>query len=275
MYKYDEFGRVIIEFVDKEARRTLYSKVDYLCPVNVVVNRVIEYDMKDAGYSVICKYGLLPKVVIDRLRNMDKKKRKISIGMIERDMPRLIKNKAKGITNSRRAFMIENDLKDEDILSIKNDAMFIIGKKCKHLDFGEVKFAEKNTYTSYHKINNYEFYYNSRTEKLDVKGVSDKNLEKFDEESILKFLKTCFGYIELGQSKKLKAFIIDYNHKYKSRKLPIGHYRPLNSSCEFDYILSNDTEEFGLIDMTDDQQEVDISFNFNFVIKTIIQRYLF
>ena len=62
------------------------------------------------------------------------------------------------------------------ILSIKNDAVFIINKKLINIEFGLIKFVEKNIYTSFYKINGIEYYYYysnfTKEEYLDIKGIS-------------------------------------------------------------------------------------------------------
>ena len=45
---------------------------------------IIEYDMKDAGFSLIKEYKLLDKKTIDRIEKLEKKRRHITIGKMDK-----------------------------------------------------------------------------------------------------------------------------------------------------------------------------------------------
>ena len=54
---------------------------------------IVEYDMKEAGFSIIKEFNLLPISHIQRLQFMDNKTRHIEIGKMERQDKEISTNK--------------------------------------------------------------------------------------------------------------------------------------------------------------------------------------
>ena len=112
----------------------------------------------------------------------------------------------------RAIFISANNLSDNNIISVKKDAIFTIGE-CNKIKFGKIDFAQKNRYSSYLRfINNrdIEVYYNSG--HMEVKGIGDSAINRH-RLYILEFIKTMISYLESrNQSAKryLKKFIDDY-----------------------------------------------------------------
>ena len=89
-----------------------------------VFNReIIEYDMKDAGYSLCREFNLLDEVTLDKLSRYEKKSRTIEIGQLQRK-DRDLKDKLKdGFIRARELFFEANDLEPSDIISIKTEIL--------------------------------------------------------------------------------------------------------------------------------------------------------
>src|SRR5699024_4216450 len=115
----------------------------------------------DAGFSILKDSDCLSKKMLNKFSNMDKHKRHIEIGKMtirHKEMNKIIN---KGLIKFRKSFMEENNIDDDSILSIKRDAIFVIGKIADKLRFSDnVEFVLKNKFTSYFRINKIEFYYN-------------------------------------------------------------------------------------------------------------------
>lgn len=255
---------------------SLYRKTNYLTPMDSVINTVYEYDMKAAGFSVIKEYGLISKSKIDKIDLLDKKERNETIGKLKINNPELVKNEKKGVLTARESFFRANRIKDEDVLSIKNDAIFIIGRKARVTEFGEhIEFILKNSYTSYYNINGIEFYYNKREDKLDIKNLS-KNIDPVHFSGICEFLKKVFKYIEFDRFDELKKYLIDFSILYKSRKLPKSYYKEFNHDSMYRYKESAG-DYFLLLDDIDDTfiEDLNISYNYMFIILPLLQRYLY
>lgn len=255
---------------------SLYRKTNYLTPLESIVNSVYEYDMKSAGFSVIKEYGLISKTKIDKIDLLDKKERNETIGKLKIKNKELVKNEKKGILTARECFFRANGIKDEDVVSIKNDAIFIAGRKARVTEFGKyIEFSLKNSYTSYHNINGIEFYYNKREDILHIKNLS-KNIDQAHYCGICKFLKTVFKYIEYDRFEELKKYLIDFSILYKSKKLGKEYYKEFNHDSMYRYKESAG-DYFLLLDDIDDSfiSDLNISYNYMFIILPLLQKYLY
>ncbi len=111
----------------------------------------------------------------------------IELGKLQRDNGESNKALTSSFEKARQMFIEQNDLSDNDVISIKKDAL-IIKKRCDIQQFGTyINFRPKHTYSSFIQLENkLEFYYD--TETLDVKGISDEKL-KLHEDYMIKFIK--------------------------------------------------------------------------------------
>lgn len=223
---------------------------------------IFEYDMKDAGFSLIKEFKLLDKSIIDKLSTQDKETRKVNIGKLQKDNKELVKNLGNAFKEARRLFFEANQLENNDIISIKKDAIFTC-KLCKFQEFGKyINFRPKNSYTSYINLGNrLEFYYNSN--QLDIKGLSNENYEKH-KDYLIKFISQFIKSVEIGNNiatiKMLKKFI----DSYKWKELDIEYYRTFDNKSVFK-IIGEDVE----YDRYYDKDDLDITYNFYIILKLL------
>ena len=166
-------------------KRTLYlnKDIEYLFG-----HRIIEYDIRSAGFNIIRHFKFVPQKVIDALAKLDKHSRHVAIGMMERNNEDLKKKMKLGFQSCRKKFFVENNVQDEEILSIKKDAIFLIDRVLTNTKFDTIEFVNKNEYQSYLYMNKIEFYIGD--EKIDCKGIRDEKVklhEKFMLEIIREF----------------------------------------------------------------------------------------
>jgi hypothetical protein len=224
----------------------LYLKDTYLNKsYPMIINKVIiEYDLKSANTSLCKEYNLLPDAKIQEIENMPKKNRVKTIGKIMRKDEKFKTGLKDAFIDIRRRFFEENNIQDEDVLAIKKDAIFCL-REIKHTEFGFCKFSSKNRYTSYLYVNQLEIYYNSKGNtlgdngKIDVKGISDVNLEKHAD-YMLKFFKILFRHLEISPRKTLNRYIANFIDRYKNLQLEVGYYREFN---QMSIIRLNDSDE--------------------------------
>lgn len=202
----------------------------------VVSSNIIEYDIKSAGFNMLIDANVLDKSLIDKLNRLPKHERHIQVGLLQKknkEYTQIINN---GLEKYRKLFIESNDIKEENILSVKKDALFIINKNVDHTKFNNIEFRIKNEYSSYYRIKNrIEFYYSKRKDKLDIKGIDGKrNKELFDKHKnyMIEFLKKLFLLNESNREAALK-YLFDFCYKYCNNKLDIGYYRELNSNSLF------------------------------------------
>ena len=224
------------------AKSTLYlnKNLSYIKNVSIV-----EYDIKSAGFSVIKEKKLLPEKVITKLEGMKKEDRNIAIGKYQKNIPTLSKEIVDTLSEVRQAFVQYNDIKPEEILSIKNDAIFLINKKPKYLKFGEnFIFRPKDSFTSYIYLNDLEVFYSSIDKKLVVKNFKSmrnavieygESADEFDpnKEPLFLDIKRFLALSEKSNKDVLFEALKNYRSLYLNRELPKETYRDVETSWYF------------------------------------------
>jgi hypothetical protein len=226
---------------------------------------IVEYDMKEAGFSLVQEYELLPKTVIEDLKKIPKEQRKIEIGNLQRQSDKLKSDLKTAFALARERFFDLNVLDKEDIISIKKDAIFTT-KKCNIQEIGDyIVFRPKNTYTSYiHMYTHLEFYYNPTT--LDIKGIGDEKLV-YHEDYMIKFLKNFFHKMETEDPIKVIEYTKRFIDKYKKMELEVGYYRNFDVKSEFHL---KDKSAVFMDYWEDSKEDLDITYNyFNILMKLI------
>jgi len=245
----------------------LYERHNYLNKniAYLVSNEIVEYDIKSAGFNIMKRYKLLEDYKISYLERLNKKQRQIQIGLYIKNDKELGKTLNEKFVEVRRWFFEQNNIQDDDVLSIKKDAIITL-KRCLNTQLDNLEFIEKNIYTSYYYLNNMEFYYNR--DNIHVKGISDELLE-LHKEYMLDFLHDFFKMNEISKRKKVVELLNDFAFYYKDRKLEMGYYRELNKQSLFrlrDNLFNN---TLGIKDVGD-ISKIDIGYNyFNYVVPLI------
>lgn len=227
----------------------LYKKTQYITPLQIIENRIVEYDIKSANISALEHSGKIDPDIIEKLRSVDKKTREVRVGKMiadNKNIGKIIKN---GILFARMELFRTNHIITDEVVSIKNDAVFIAGKKLKHTDFGSFHFVRKNVYSFYMRLGrNFEFYYDGRNNQTDIKGVGTIYKEEDYQNGIMIFLNTVFRLRTRGQIQELRDYLIRFTNDYKSMKLPVQYYRELGGSNAYrsTYTVGNMEYIFGI-----------------------------
>lgn len=244
-------------------KRTSYlnKSIDYLFDANIV-----EYDMKNAGLNLIKYFKLLDDKTINELDKMEKVACHKKVGLMQRDDKDFSKRLLDSFAEARRMFFVNNQIDDSDVLTIKKDAIFTINKNCKITSFGNIVFDKKNVYTSYIHLNKLEFYFNSRTDDITIKGLGQKetltNILNKHRDYLLKFIFQVVRMSERRVDRRLVVkYITDFIRMYRQKKLPIEYYRTLTSELMF---MVQDDIVGGIIDIdeTNDISNVIIDYNY-------------
>lgn len=267
-----------IKIKNRNLMSTLYEKdlytnkeYDYL-----IGKRIIEYDIKSANVNLCRYYELLPEDELNKIEMMSKRERVIYVGKLQRDDKNFAKKLSKAFKDMRKQFFIANKIVDSDILSIKKDAIFIVGKRCHNTNFGNVTFVEKNVYSSFHRLNNLEFYYSGKDHKVDIKGIDDNSLYLY--QSFINILKRLFRYLERNQREEFVKFVKDFVTNYKEKRLTYEYYKELTTNGCYTLIQNNSDKKivYGLesIDESIDDR-LCINYNYFAYILPMIQRHYF
>lgn len=246
----------------------LWSKSSYIAALPYVVGQYItEYDMSKANISVLLYKGVIDKKLYDELYNSDKFYREKYIGMMQRNNPKISEIKSEGIAEFRKKFIEANELTDDRILSIKSDAIFVLGEKCNYTKFDDiVNFRVANKYNAFMKIGNLELYYGidsfTENENFDVKGIKDEKLE-WHRDGMATFICDVFYRLLTRGSQDALKYSQEFLSCLLRRTLPASFYRDFNAESMYSFISMN--SRFTLPNIADNMiQYVDISTNVNF-----------
>lgn len=218
----------------------LYNSTVYRPQLPYVINTFIyEYDLSKANISTLLAQGIINKNKYDELYYANRDERQITIGLMIRenkDVGNAIKN---GIRDAKRMLFDANNIEDWEVLTIKNDAVFIIGRELEYTEFEHYKFVKKNIYTIFLQLNEYEIYYYDRFDlngeldiNIDVKGLND-NLLPLHEHGILELI--CYVCFELqrGSISDLLSYVSKLYEDYIFRRLPLDYYREFNFKSKY------------------------------------------
>lgn len=218
--------------------------------------KITEWDIKSAGLSVLKFRKLLPDDELKNLEALPKNKRTYKEGMLQKKNPKIAEEIVETLEKVRQYFAAVNNIYINDVLSIKKDAIFLINKTPQITKIKEFfEFRQKGVFTSYIRIDNKEFLYNTYSGEYSVKGFSEDILkfqEKFFIGDILNFLKLS----EKVRPENLYKIMSSYREKYLNRKLPKETYREMISGK---FRMNN-----YLMDEIDDDMinDIDISQNY-------------
>lgn len=242
----------------------------------IIGKRITEYDIKSANTNLCRYYNLLPENEINRLEALPKSERVKQIGLKMRNDRKFAEALSKSFKNIRKEFFIANEIEDSDILSIKKDAIFIVGKRCRNTEFNNIHFVEKNVYSSFHRLNNLEFYYSGKDNEIAIKGINDDSLYQY--KKFLNILKKIFRLLELNNREEFVKFMKRFIDDYKNKRLNYEYYKELRTNGCYTLIQKDNTKKmiYGLDGMDETVDEL-LCINYNYIayILPIFQRHYF
>jgi len=228
----------------------LYQESNYTAPVDYIVSSYIrEYDINKANINILLYYGVINQDQYIEYYNMDRIKRQVNIGKLCRDK-NISKILSHGVKEFKKLFFESNNIQDHEVLSIKNDAIFLINKVPDITKFSNIEFVYKNIYTSFYRMGinkqKFEFYYfgdmRSEEEYVHVKGIKDEQLN-LHKDYFLEFLLTIFNTAQLGNIEEVINMIQLFYSKYINMELDIGYYREFNANSN--YIINSPHYKLG------------------------------
>lgn len=263
-------------FVLERNYSDLYKKVRYLTDLSVVINRITEYDIKSANTSMLRRAGKLPASQLDEIDRLPKDRREVLIGNMIRADSSIYKTIAKGIIRSKQELFEANNIQDDEVLTIKNDAVFIIGRKLKYTEFGPVLFRPKHVYSVFLNVDGIELYYDKQHDEVTVLGVSDDVLETPDHQvGMLRFFCDVMKYLALDNRDKLRKFLIEFVNEYKRKELPVQYYRELNGFNIYRTIYEIAGYNYNLTQAGDgDRELINGIYNYTRFILPIVQAFI-
>ena len=252
-------------------------------PIDLYIGDIIEYDMKDGGFSIIQEESLLSYTEIQKLKQIPKGfARNEAVGKLKYSKDPAVRDTGKRLERLfgkyRLIFGEANNITEDDIHSVKRDAVFL-KRYASQLQFGEyIKFAEKHIYDIYfllgenelvtnyqsrHRL--YEVYFNTYTNDIAFKGIRDELVEEYHTNGIIKLIKKYLKFIVKFDYEGATKFIVSVIDDYKHFRLPIEMYREFNSNSS--YIFQMDGKQFEANEADLSLKDIlDIRYNFNYVL---------
>jgi len=216
-----------------------YDKTYFTAPIDYIISSYIrEYDISKANANILLLKGAISKEQYDYLISLDSNSRYISVGLLQKNNPDISTCLKEGIKEMRYLFLTSNNLTMNDILSIKNDAIFIINKVPMITKFDNIEFVNKNIYTSFYKlgVGKIEIYYLydmvNNIEHIDVKGIKDEKIA-LHENYFLEFLLVLFNSAQMESLRDTINLLITFYESYLKLELDIGYYREFNAESLF------------------------------------------
>jgi hypothetical protein len=240
-----------------EKHNFLNRKIKY-----IKCTKIYEYDIQDAGFSVIKYKKLLSQQLITFLSNLNKNEKNIEIGKISIENKKLFSTILETFIKIRKKFALENNLEYSDILAIKKDSLFTFKQCNKLLIFNKYQFIKKGEYSSYLYLDNKEFYYNIADNNLIIKGLSNQEIHS----SILDFIKKLLKLMEETENReKVFNYLKNFKEEYLNGELEINYYRELNNDGY--YKIDNNIKLTGIeyLNYADDNLKELISNSYNYI----------
>lgn len=241
-------------------------KDNYLAPISYLISNYIrEYDISKANINILLYKGLISEDLYDELYSLPKKEREVRVGLLIKYDQNLNKELSKGFGEMRRLFFEANQIQDYEVMAVKKDAIYLVGREAQVTAFKNVEFVCKNVYTSYYNLG-VEFYYyldTKQMEKLDIKGISDNMLYLHDP-FMLDFLRYIFSLAQNGAFVDAMNDIRGFYNQMVSYQLSLGYYRELNNRSLFrsrTVIDGNRIYLSSIGDKFDIKQALDASYN--------------
>lgn len=233
-----------------------------------------EYDMSKSNISILRYKGFLDEEGYNYYDSLPKIERQVQIGNILRDNREVINILKSGMIEIRNKFILENNLTPENVLSIKNDAFFIVDKIPSITIFDGVEFKRKNTYTSFYKVLKQEYYYSfekiNQFEYLHVKGISDDKVA-IHEKYFLDLLKELFFSAETEPIEETIKLLSVIYESYIKKDLGVEYYREFNPISKIRVnVMGNQYLTDSLSE--DDKEYIDISYNLS-ILKQLMKYY--
>lgn len=248
---------------------TLWNHKNYttILPFIIATN-IYEYDIKKANINILLHEGIIDEKEYNRLYNLPRMNRQVEIGYMIRNNPHIDKVLSDGIKEMKRRFFEANNIEDVSIVSIKNDAVFVMNIEPLITKFDNVEFAKKNTYSSFYKLNkNLEVYFRSDrvngTMTFDVKGINDERLV-LHQDYMCAWLAQIMYSIETGDIEYAIREINIFFDDFIQRRLPIEYYRSFDAISEY-VVVANGSPYFLPTARECDKANINITTNLNII----------
>ena len=198
-----------------------------------IKRNIYEYDIYKANISCLLEMGEINQEQYNMLKDIPKDERAKFVAAFEK----LEADTSKGyhifVEKSLEKFKKLNNIKEENIIEIAFDAIWI-DKKVNNLEVTEnIRFTCKRKASSILEIGKVKFYFNSTDNTFFQRGLGKKESPWFD------IIKEYMKLSEMEDTVNLKKFINDFREKYVNKKLDDNFYQRLIPKMDNIDLLKN------------------------------------
>lgn len=194
---------------------------------------IYEYDIYKANISCLLEMGEINQEQYNMLKDIPKDERAKFVAAFEK----LEADTSKGyhifVEKSLEKFKKFNDIKEENIIEIAFDAIWLDKEVYKLQVTENIRFSCKRKASSILEIKKVKFYYNSNDDTFFQRGLGKKVSPWFD------VIKEYMRLSEIGDTQNLTKFIIDFKEKYLNKKLDEKFYQRLIPKMDNIELLKN------------------------------------
>lgn len=258
-------------------------RTNYLINEPIILNaNILEYDLSKANINALYSYGFLNDSEYSLLYELDKRSREIVIGKkiatkaddnnpysdeeidYKMKMAGAIKD---GIMNAKRMLFESNNIKDEDVIRIANDAVYV--NTPNPLSYTSFDINNNGKFLTFNLKNTFNIVLNlkrvsifilddplSDSLNVDIKGINDELL--YLHEPFIQFICEILSSMQTSDKPHTLQLFNSFYEPYIKRELPIEYYREFNFNSGYqingcNYIVSDITEK--------DKDKISIDYN--------------
>lgn len=219
----------------------LWSRLNYKSTAKYILNTYItEYDLSKANINALLYTGRIDETRYNELLSLPKEQREIAVGLMIQKDNSIYKSIQEGIIEAKKRLFDANDIEDYDVLSIRNDAVFIHSRKLNTTEFPPYFiFKEKGKYNMFMSICDLDVFYNdtinpdgSVNYQLDIKGISEEKT-LLHANGIGGLLCEVMYRLQREDVSFTIQWMTGILEKYLNRQLPKEFYREFNSDSDY------------------------------------------
>lgn len=156
-------------------------------------NIITEYDLTAAATNIMYETGIIDDIVYERMMTTDKISREIMVGKLQINRPDVVEKLTAGYREARRLFVQNNNILPENVLSVRRDALYIIGDlELNGFITKKLIFRPKNRYNTFLRYGKRsELYLREDNSEIITKGFY-KKMDTIAKDSWLELVREIF-----------------------------------------------------------------------------------
>lgn len=216
----------------------LWKKDNFTIRKTYAIAPIYEYDIRKANISILRTLGCIDEKQYNYFYNLPKYAREVQIGLLLRDNPDISDALTNGFKTFRQQLFEYNAISNDEVISVKKDAIFVTRQLMYTKMSDWVEFVNKGSYSMFLRLGNLELWFTSTAEGsgLDIKGIKDGLLETYDSYFPM-IIVMCLSRVIMGDVKGALDLCKGFIREYTNRELPVSAYREFNR--DYSYKIRN------------------------------------